>query len=566
MKRIDRICRQAEKLQQMLGKLLEAKPDWSREEKESIQSVSNRIAETFGGLLIGQDQTEGQIKFRNLFQSTWDATILVRIEDDRIVEANQRCRDLLGYSPTMLTGMTLEDLISEDDYAEIRTIKNRTVEKGRVRSTLEIHFIHRDGHSIPVNLATALVSIHGATMFFVHVRDITRCKDLATEVERAEQMKAVGVVAGGVAHDLNNVLSGVVSYPDLVLMQIPEESPLREPILTMQNSGQKAARIVQDLLTMARRGVKVLEVTNLNDIIRDYFQSLEFKKLKQYHLNVTIASQLEADLLNLMGSPLHLSKVIMNLVSNAAEAMPDGGKVNILTKNRTIATDSAWARETGLAAGEYVELMVVDTGVGISKTDIEHIFEPFYTKKKMGRSGTGLGMTVVWGTVQDHKGHIGIESTQGRGTTLRIHFPATRKKPLKEQAGLAVESYMGEGQTILVVDDVREQRMIARMMLSQLGYTVETAPSGEAAIEYMRTHSAELLILDMIMDPGIDGLKTYTDILEIHPGQRAIITSGYSETAQVEKALNLGVGSFVKKPYTMEMIGQTVKKELNKAI
>jgi len=263
-----------------------------------------------------------------------------------------------------------------------------------------------------------------------------------------------------------------------------------------------------------------------------------------------------------MGSPVHLSKTIMNLVSNAAEAMPGGGNIFVSTESRYI--DRPIRGYDNVKEGDYVILTVSDTGAGISKEDMERIFEPFYTKKVMGRSGTGLGMAVVWGTVKDHKGYIDVQSNEGRGTTFTLYFPVIRKEVTGKEEALPMEEYMGKGESILVVDDVEEQREIASRILNKLGYSVTSVSSGEEAVDYMKDNSAGLLILDMLMDPGIDGLETYKRILELHPGQKAIIASGFSETDRVKEAQRLGAGKYIKKPYTLEKIGLAIKEELGK--
>jgi CheY-like chemotaxis protein len=317
---------------------------------------------------------------------------------------------------------------------------------------------------------------------------------------------------------------------------------------------------VQDLLTLARRGVVVTEVINLNHVIHNYLESPEFEKLREFHSNAKIESNLERDLLNIMGSPVHLSKTVMNLVSNATEAMADGGNISITTESKYI--DTPIRGYDTVKEGDYVILTVSDAGEGISGRDLERIFEPFFTKKKMGRSGTGLGMAVVWGTVKDHKGYIDIQSTKGKGTTFTLYFPVTRKEISGKEKTLPMEEYMGNGEFILVVDDVEEQREIASRILKKLGYSVTSVSSGEKAVDYMKDNSVDLLILDMIMYPGIDGLDTYKKILELHPGQKAIIASGFSETERVKEAQKLGAGAYVKKPYTLEKIGIAVKTEL----
>ncbi|OIN94691.1 MAG: hypothetical protein AUJ48_04685 [Deltaproteobacteria bacterium CG1_02_45_11] len=377
-------------------------------------------------------------------------------------------------------------------------------------------------------------------------------------------MEAIGTLAGGVAHDLNNVLTGIVSYPDLLLMQLPQDSQLREDILTIQQSGKKAAAIVQDLLTLTRRGVPTYEVLSLNSLIAEHLKSPEYEKLRSFHPNIEVETNLEEALLNISGSSLHLSMTITNLVSNAAEAMKDGGKITISTENRYL--DRPISGYDSIAEGEYVILSVSDTGTGISPQDRDRIFEPFYTKKMMGRSGTGLGLAMVWGMVKDHKGYIDVQSTERKGTTFILYFPATREGIDQKKTALPRADYMCKDNSvsILVVDDVKEQRDIAAAMLATLGYIVNTVSSGEEAIEYLKESAVDLIVLDMIMDPGMDGLDTYKKILEAHPGQKAIITSGFSETDRVKEAQSLGAGTYIRKPYTFEEIGIAIKNELER--
>jgi len=410
--------------------------------------------------------------------------------------------------------------------------------------------------------AINLVKVEIDELFQERIRSEKESVKLIAKLQRAQKMEAIGTLAGGVAHDLNNILSGIVSYPDILLMDMPSDSPLRKPMLTIQKSGEKAAAIVQDMLTLARRGVAVNEVANLNQIISEYLQSLEHAKLSSFHPNTEFETEFETNLLNIMGSPVHLSKTIMNLVSNATEAMPDGGTVYISTENRYI--DKPIQSYDDVKEGDYVILSVSDTGIGISSEDIEQIFEPFYTKKVMGRSGTGLGMAVVWGTVKDHHGYIDVKSKKGTGTSITLYFPVTRKKRTKDESLLSITDYMGKGELILVVDDVEEQREIAAIMLRKLGYSAISVSSGEEAVEYMKNNSADLIVLDMIMDPGINGRETYEKIINLHPNQKAIIASGFSETENVRVVQKLGAGQYIKKPYTIKKIGIAVRDELKK--
>jgi len=510
---------------------------------------------------------ESENRFKTLFEFAPDAYYLNDLEG-QFIDGNRAAEELSGYKKEEIIGKDLIklDLMQPHELSKAAELLGKNIE-GKSTGPDELTLKRKDGRQVAVEIRTLPINIKGQDIVLGIARDISERKkaeearkELEAQLQRAQKMEAIGTLAGGVAHDLNNILSGIVSYPELLLMQLPEDSTLRKPVATMQESGKRAAAVVQDLLTLARRGVAVTEVVNLNAIISEYFLSPEYEKLKSLHSEVQVEVNLEKDLLNIMGAPVHLSKTIMNLVSNAAEAMPNGGEIIIYTENRYL--DRPLSGYEDVEEGDYAVLKVSDTGVGISKKDQERIFEPFYTKKVMGRSGTGLGMAVVWGTMKDHKGYIDVESAEGKGSTFTLYFPVTRKKLPEEKPLVSIEEYKGRGEVILIVDDVDVQREIASTLLSQLGYSVVAVPSGEEAVEYIKGNKVDLLILDMIMDPGMDGLETYERILEICPGQKAIISSGFSETDRVREALRLGAGQYVKKPYTMEKIGMAVKKEL----
>jgi signal transduction histidine kinase/CheY-like chemotaxis protein len=383
-------------------------------------------------------------------------------------------------------------------------------------------------------------------------------KALEGKLQLAEKMETVGKLAGGVAHDLNNILGSVIGYPELMLMELPKDSQMREPLEAIKKTGIKAAAIVNDMLTLARSGVSDTAVFDLNSVVDDYFTSSQFDQLMLFHPKAQIEIKAHALPLNVRGSFYHLSKVVMNLVSNAAEAMPEGGKI-------IVSTDCQYMKGSSPEEGHWAILKVSDNGIGIPKSELNKIYEPFYTKKIMGRSGTGLGMAIVWNSVKEHNGYIEVDSVEGKGSVFAVYLPLTKERASVEKVIPAQRDLKGRGESILVVDDVPEQRKIAVSILRQLGYKVHAVASGEAAIEYLAGTPADLLILDMIMDPGIDGLDTYKRILEMYPEQKAIIASGFSETHRAKEAMSLGAGSYLKKPFLFDQIGHAVREELNKA-
>ena len=552
-----------------IGELASSFNEMTKNLQVTTTSIGNLKREVGERKRVEVALRESEERYRTQFEEALDAMFIADAETGTLLDCNQAGAELVGREKSELVGKHQRILHPPEEVkGELsRTFKQHL--KKKQGQALETQVITKNGKTRDVAIKANMLELKGRKVLQGIFRDITdqklaeeETRKLEAQLQRAEKMEVIGTLAGGVAHDLNNVLSGLVSYPELLLLDLPEDSPLRAPILTMQNSGKKAAAIVQDLLTLARRGVTATEVTNLNDIIRDYLISPEHEKVSRFHSRVEFETKLESDLLDVLGSTIHLSKTIMNLISNAAEAVPNGGHVTISTKNKYI--DKPIAGYDDVKEGDYVVLTVKDDGPGITASDLKRIFEPFYTKKVMGRSGTGLGLAVVWGTVKDHNGYIDVQSTEGKGTTFDLYFPVTRKEKYKTRSVRPINHYMGDGENILVVDDVREQREIAIRLLTKLGYAVEAAANGEEAIAFMQTHSADLLVLDMIMDPGIDGLDTYKKILELHPGQRAIIASGFSETERVREAQRLGAGQYVKKPYTLEKMGLAVKTELEK--
>ena len=254
---------------------------------------------------------------------------------------------------------------------------------------------------------------------------------------------------------------------------------------TIKQSGRKAAAVVQDLLTLARRGGLVNEVLSLNNIIQDYLRSPEFDKMISCHEMVNVSTCLGDNLHNIQGSPVHLSKTVMNLITNAAEAMPRGGTISITTKN--VYVDKPVGSYEKVNIGEYICLSVEDTGIGIAVEDRGKNFEPFFTRKVMGRSGTGLGMSVVWGAMKDHKGYIDVKSVLGKGTTFDLYFPVTDREIIQEPAALPIETYKGQGQTILIVDDEKKQRDITFNIFKKLDYRPFSVDSGKKQLNSWKT-------------------------------------------------------------------------------
>jgi|GEM_PF-1326383 len=494
---------------------------------------------------------------KKLFENILEGIIVVSPEGD-VIQINESAKAMFFVGDAEMKHLRISDLLADHDCTQ--TYQNREIK------------IVRKGEKRFLSVSQSSIEDYGIELGkLIIIRDFTRIrladeekKSLQGQLQKAQKMEVVGVLAGGVAHDLNNILSGIISYPELILLHLPEDSPLRKPIRAIHESGLRAAEVVADLLTIARGVAINKEVSNLNTIVEAYLASPEHHQIQQTHPSINFRKDLDPDLLNVNCSEIHVAKALMNLVINASESTKGAsGTVTILTMNKYL--DEPLKGYEQVRRGEYTVLSVSDDGPGIASEDLDRIFEPFYTKKKMGRSGSGLGLAVVWNTLQDHEGYKDVRSSD-RGTVFELYFPAERRRITAGKETISLKDYTGNNENILVVDDEEQQRDIAFRLLTELNYRVATASSGEAAIEYIKREPFDLIVLDMVMPGGLNGRETYEEILKVHPGQKAIIASGYARTKEVRATQALGAGKYLKKPYVMEKLGMAIKEELKKNI
>jgi two-component system, cell cycle sensor histidine kinase and response regulator CckA len=419
----------------------------------------------------------------------------------------------------------------------------------------------RENRPFPVLIRSAPIRRDGQTIGSrMIVIDITERHRFEEQLLRDQKMKAIGLMAGGVAHDLNNILSGIISYPELLLLDLEENSRMRRPLESIRRAGLDAAEVVSDLLTVARGIAANREVLGLNTLIEDYLASPDFHQLQLRYPLIVLNKSLDNDLGNICCSPIHVRKCLMNLVINGMEAIQGKGTLSVSTGNHNQMAQVLRNKQK-LPVGRYSKIVISDSGAGISPHEIEHIFEPFYTKKVMGRSGTGLGLAVVWNTMQDHGGAVNVTSDP-LGTTFELYLPTVVEKAIVVSDPPDWRTFKGNREQVLVIDDEPRQRAIAQELLTSLNYSVVVMPSGEEAVAYLETHSTDILVIDMIMDPGQNGRVTYEKILKIHPHQKALIASGFAEDEDVRATLALGAGAFIGKPYTLEKIGAAIYKIL----
>jgi len=341
---------------------------------------------------------------------------------------------IIGYSRDEMLGMNSRQYLDEKSVQKTYQVFRKIYTTGEPVKSLDVEVIRKDGTRGYNEISASLIRDgDGKPLGFRgFTRDVTDRKlaeeekrRLEERLHRAEKMEGLGQLAGGVAHVLNNVLGILSGYSELLLKEIPEGQKARNHVEKILQSTQRGTLIIQDLLTLARRGVTASDnVVNLNQIASGFLQTHVFEKMKDFHPHVTFRTDFDPHLLNIKGSSVHLEKTLMNLVSNAAEAITGTGAVTIRTENRYL--DKAIVGYDEVQEGDYAVLSVSDTGMGIPPEHQGKIFEPFYTRKMMGRSGTGLGLSIVWGTVKDLNGYIDVQTQVGEGTTFTLYFPVTK--------------------------------------------------------------------------------------------------------------------------------------------
>ena len=516
-----------------------------------------------------QKKIEEQRKFLRQVLDINPNIIFAKDKKNRYTLANQATANFFNTNIKNLIGKKYSELNPNSEEME-EDIKNDLLIFDTLEEKInpEIHITDVKGNKhIFHTIKRPVIDEHGkATHILGIAMDITEQKKaqqekrkLERKLERARRMESLGILAGGVAHDLNNILGPILGYPDLILTTLPHDNPIRADLEMIKAAAERASDVVQDLLMLARRGKYDMKPLNINRVIEEYFRSSTFEINKARYPDVSYKLELDENVKTINGSKAHLSKTIMNLVINAFESMTHGGNLTLRTFSASVESRMTLFGE--LPKGDYTIIEVQDTGYGIEEEDLTHIFEPFYTRKEMGRSGSGLGLSVVFGVIQDHNGYLNVTTEMGVGTTFSFYIPFIENT---EPSTNNKEKNMTGSESILIVDDIEEQRNLAARLLSSLGYKTDTAENGSEALKILKKKRYDLIVLDMIMEDDFDGLDTFKEILKIRPDQKAIIVSGFAETDRVKEARNLGVNKYIRKPYSIKKIGTAIRTILEK--
>ena len=519
--------------------------DLQREKEKLEQRVLERTAE-----LRGSEE-----KFRAVVENADDAIFI--LQDGVIKFPNPRTGEMLGYSSGELAEIPFERFIHPEniDRTPARQIKNPGADKGPITYPLKV--INRDNKELWAELDAVPIHWDGQPATLIFLRDITEKKRLEAQLLQAQKMEAIGTMAGGIAHNFNNLLTGILGNASLILSEIEPPHPYYEGLKHIEQNVQNGVHLTRQLLGFARRGKYEVTTCDPNQIVRKSAEM--FGRTRK---EIVFHGKYEPHLRPVEADQGQIEQALLNLYVNAWQAMPGGGDIYIQTKNLDLDKDDAATH--GLTAGHYVKISITDSGMGMDEATRQRIFEPFFTTKEMGQ-GTGLGLASVYGIITNHGGCIRVYSEKGTGTTFNIYLRASEKELVKEKKLPALsEEYLMGTETILVVDDEETVLNVGEKLLKRLGYRALSARSGQEALEtYEKSNEGiHLVILDMIM-PGLGGGETYKRLKKIDPHIKVLLSSGYSLNGQASQIMEQGCSGFIQKPFNLRELSQKIRSILD---
>ena len=499
-------------------------------------------------------------KYRSLVESIPDIIFALDM-DGSITYIGPRWKKILGHDESEVLGKYFIDFSSPDEHAFlIQVFKEVRNEKKSVEN-IHWQYLRKDGQIRYFSGSAApILNEQGKVVGAMGIaRDITEHKKLEEQLLQAQKMESIGNLAGGIAHDFNNLLGGILGYASFAKKKMKVGDPLFHSLACIERSAGQAAELTKQLLGFARRGKYQVKPINCNVLIQDLIQFLKRTIDKRIILDVELDSHLDL----IEGDETQLQQSLINICLNARDAMPSGGTLKIVTGNQTLSKGIAF-KQRGWKEGDFVKITLSDTGGGMNQEIQSQIFEPFFTTKEPGR-GTGLGLSMVYGIIQNHGGYIDLKSEPGQGTSFELFLPAVPEVIIEEFSPLPPEPFNTKGsETILIVDDEEVIRQLGADILEDEGYRIILASRGEEAIQIYQDHRDDiaLVVLDWVM-PGLGGKETFFKLRDINPKIKVLLSSGYSTNKEVGEILKEGVEGFVQKPYRDEELIKQVREILD---
>jgi len=497
-------------------------------------------------------------KYRNIFENAAEGIFQVAV-DGHYISANPALARIFGFdSPLQMTGdgdlRAKKTFVNPEDYRRLNAILKA---RGFVEN-FESERYRTDGTRMWTSTNVRIVTDgdNGTHYFEGTVRDITRRKNLESQLRHSQKMEAIGTLAGGVAHDFNNLLTALIGYGNLLQVKMEKDNPLRVYVDHVLSSAKRAASLTNSLLAFSRKQAVNLEPNGINEIITGVQKLLE-RLLSE---DIELCVQTAAREITIMADRTQIEQILMNLAANARDAMTDTRVLTISIAHASI--DRAFIHKHGYGkVGTYARVTVTDTGHGMDEKVREHIFEPFFTTKEAGK-GTGLGLSTVYGIVKQHDGYITVESEPGRGTTFHLYFPSVRVK--REKARQAEPKMPSGTETILVAEDDRETLQLMKEVLREYGYTVIGAADGDEAVRHFieHRHRIGLVIIDVIM-PKKNGMEVYSEISKLDPSVKVLFVSGHARDVVLDRGVVDNRSNFLSKPIAPSLLLERLRTLLD---
>jgi len=524
-----------------------------------------------GTLSSGEDITESkkaeqalkdsEEMYRTLVEQSNDTIYLLSEDEGRFIFINPRFSELLGVSFEEATspGFSYMNLVSPKSAALIKERLKLRKNGKNPTDRYEFTALTKDGREIEFEASIARIPYRGKQLVQGVLRDITERKLLEAQLRQAQKMESIGCLAGGVAHDFNNLLAIITGHTELGLVTMDKKDPLYNNLIEIQKASDRAAELTRQLLAFSREQALRPRVVDLNSILEDSEQLLR----RTIGENIELITITSPDLQKVEVDPIQFEQTIINLAVNARDAMPTGGKLVIRTKN--IALDKDYVKsKPELSPGDYIQIAVADTGMGIETDDIPRIFDPFFTTKEMGK-GTGLGLSMVYGFVKQSGGYIDVESSLGSGTAFKIYLPAAKGQAKERRKRKETGSGLPKGEEkIMVVEDDSAVREMAVQVLKWLGYDILEANTGEEALSLCRKlrSPVDLVISDIVM-PNMSGVEFSSQLKELWPGIKMLFMSGYSPATIMDKIDETSETSYIQKPFRLKNLAFKVREILD---
>jgi len=528
---------------------------------ELLEFVSDHIAIAIERKRIEKVVHEQEELYRTLFEQANDAFVLEN-ENEDILDVNMRTCEMFGYTREELLSMKTTDLQPN----EIQSLSIYSDPDHLIYKPVETIALHRDGSEMTIELSIVPLKAGKETLFMSIIRDITERKRAEAERKKlegqllqAQKMESIGRLAGGIAHDFNNSLAVIVGHAEIILLELLKEDSLHGDIIQIIKAGRRSADLTRQLLAFSRKQVLRMKVINLNTLIANIEKMLKRIVME----DIELVTNLHPNIGSIKADPTQIDQVFMNLTVNARDAMPEGGKFTIETRNKIVEEDYI-KNHPGAKPGVFIMLMISDTGIGMDDDTQKHIFEPFFTTKEMGR-GTGLGLSTVYGIVKQHHGYIWVDSKSGAGTTFEILFPRVDETPDKSEEFSHEQIKQGKGETVLIVEDDKNVRKLACKILEMNKYRVLEVGTPHEALSLAKNHKApiHILLTDVIM-PQMDGKELYRKLVIERPDIKVLYMSGHTDTVMGHRSILSSDDPFLRKPFGLKGILDKVREVLEK--